>query len=155
MELTAIQAQYQKLLTIHAAPDVVFKTFTNPKDILHWYGAIAQLALRTSGHFTYADAEGDVYESGEFLHVKANESLKYKMEHHGFYKGSEVTITLRTSNHQTTEFELVHTHLGKSDLQHVSANWDWALNNFKNFLENGTTQTFKAWFKLNQQNYEM
>jgi uncharacterized protein YndB with AHSA1/START domain len=153
-----MKVEYRKLINIKATPEMVFKALTAPKDILHWYGAVAQLALRTGGHFTYADFDGDVYESGKFLQITTNELIKYEMEHHGFYKGSEVIITLndlKDGDIPSTIFELTHTNLGISDLQHVSASWDWALVNLKNYLEHGTTQTFKVWFESNKQNYEI
>lgn len=147
--------EYKKSFSINAPAEVVFKIFTNPADIRHWYDAVAQLALRSGGHFTYADSTGDVYESGEFIEVKPNELLRYKMEHHGFYKGTEVSISFKEAASQKTELTFVHANLSESDLDYAGASWDWALRNLKNYVEEGSTQTFKAWFSANKQNYKI
>ncbi len=148
--------QYSKSICIEAPAEVVFKALTNPSDIRNWYHSQAQLALRTGGHFTYADLEGDVYESGEYLEVKMGELLRYRIEHHGFYKGSEVTVKVRPcQGPQNSDIDFVHSNLSEEDLKHASACWDWALSNLKSYVESGSTQTFKAWYNNNKQKYDI
>lgn len=148
--------QYSKTVCVDAPAEVVFKAFTNPADIRSWYNSVAQLALRPGGHFTHADLSGDVYESGEFLDVKMGEFLHYRMEHHGFYKGSEVMVKVRPcQGPQNSDIEFTHSNLSESDLKHATATWDWALSNLKSYVETGTTQTFKAWYKNNKSKYDL
>lgn len=147
--------EYKKTVQVAAAPADVYKAYTDPSAIRLWYGSISQLALRRSGHFTHADTTGDVYESGEYLEVKENELLKFRVEHHGFYVGSEVTVAFNGNGAQGTEFSVTHKNLGESDLQHASASWDWAISNLKSYVESGTTQMFKAWFADNKKNYKL
>ena len=147
---------YSKTVCIEAPAEVVYKAFTNPPDIRNWYYTTAQLALRNGGHFTHADMSGDVFETGEFLEVKPGELLRYRIDHHGFYKGSEVTVKVRPcQGPQNSDIEFTHSNLTEGDFKHVNAVWDWALSNLKSYVETGTTQTFKGWYKNNKQKYDL
>lgn len=146
---------YTKKTNINVAPEVVYKAFTEPTHIRNWYEGNAQIALRTHGHFTIADDTGDVYESGEYLEIKPNSLLRYKMEHHGFYLDSEVRISFSDKSAQTTEVFLEHTNLKEEDCPHISAKWDFALQNLKSYLEEGRTQKMKYWLEANRHNYKL
>src|SRR5438105_4465162 len=103
----------ERTTKIQSKPEAVYKALTTPSDIRYWYSGIAQLAVRPHGHFTIADSTGDVYESGEYLEVKPNELLHYRMEHHGFYRGSEVKVSLKPEDGGTI-IDLSHFNLAQS-----------------------------------------
>lgn len=147
--------RYYKEITIGVSAESLYRALTCPKHLRAWREVVAQYALRPQGHFTIASLDGDVFESGEFLEVKENKYLRYRMEHHGFYIGSEVAVSLSEKESNRTELSFEHVNLSKSDLPHASVSWDWALENLKSYLESGKTQTFDFWFKERKQNYNL
>lgn len=143
-------------VTIRATLEKAFETYTSPVALRAWYGSVSQLALRPQGHFTHADPSGDVYESGEFLEVRKGELLKFRMEHHGFCRGSEVTVSFKPVG-GAIEVSLTHSGLSEGDAAHMRAQWDWALTNFRSFVEEGRVQNFKGWYALpgNKEKYPL
>lgn len=140
-------------IAIQAPTDRVYQAFTSTTDIRKWYGSEARLALRKGGHFTYTDASGDVYESGEYLEVVPNQKLRFSLEHHGYYLGSEVEVSFTASKPTETEISLIHGPLSQDDIKHAQASWDWALSNLKSFIELGTAETYKEWWEGNRGRY--
>jgi uncharacterized protein YndB with AHSA1/START domain/catechol 2,3-dioxygenase-like lactoylglutathione lyase family enzyme len=139
---------------IHATAKRVYRAFTDSADIRKWYDATALLAVRVGGHFAYADATGDVYESGEYLEVMLNRKLRFRFEHHSFYRGSEVEIRFTELDGSRTEVSIEHGPLSLEDARHAQPSWDWALTNLKSFLEEGRLEAFNVWWLRNKGRYD-
>ncbi len=143
------KTEYHQTIVINVNPEVVYKTLTNPLDLRSWYSSNSQIALREGGHFTHSDFEGYVFESGQFLQIRPNELLYYSLEHNGFYANSKVQLTLSSRDSESTQLQFTHEQLSEMDYSYAQAQWDWALQNLKNYIETGTVQAFKPWLKAN------
>ena len=125
---------------INKPVDVVFKKYTNPKDIMNWNFASktwwcpkATNDLKVNGKFVYTMAAKDKSMqfdfSGTYLEVIKNQRIVYKMD------DDRYAIIRFIKTGKTTKVELQFEAESQNPTRLQKMGWQAILNNFKKYIE--------------------
>ena len=128
----------EKVITIAARPETVFRLLTDPSEYVRWKGKIAQLEPRPGGtfHVDFEDDKGTV--DGRFVEVIPSRRVVFTWG----WKGSPVvppgTSTVEIDlepDGQGTRLRLVHRGLPEGALASHTEGWDYFLSRLTNVAE--------------------
>ena len=150
---TALPHRLERTVIIHAAPEVVFRFFTDTARWAAWWGAGSTIDSRPGGALHIRYPEGTIAE-GEVLEVHPPDRIVFT---YGYASGqplaagaSRITIRLE-GNTSGTRLHLLH-ELADADVrdQHVQG-WRYQLSVFANVVADevnaGAAALVDAWFE--------
>ena len=140
-----MEKQTFKTLSVHVTVnepiEKVWKNFTHPEDIVHWYNASedwhtprATNDLRTGGKFLTRMEAKDGSFGFDFEGVYS-EVIDYKLIVYGLADGRQVQIKFLELNKKTTEVLEVFDAETVNPLEMQQTGWQNILNNFKRYCE--------------------
>jgi uncharacterized protein YndB with AHSA1/START domain len=140
-----MEKQTFKTLSVHVTVnepiEKVWKNFTHPEDIVHWYNASedwhaprATNDLRTGGKFLIRMEAKDGSFGFDFEGVYS-EVVDYKLISYGLVDGRQVQIKFLELNRKTTEVLEVFDAENENPLEMQQTGWQNILNNFRRYCE--------------------
>jgi uncharacterized protein YndB with AHSA1/START domain len=140
-----MEKQTFKTLSVHVTVnepiEKVWKNFTHPEDIVHWYNASedwhaprATNDLRTGGKFLTRMEAKDGSFGFDFEGVYS-EVIDYKLIVYGLADGRQVQVKFLELNRKTTEVLEVFDAETVNPLEMQQTGWQNILNNFKRYCE--------------------
>jgi uncharacterized protein YndB with AHSA1/START domain len=129
---------------INAGIEKVWEHWTNPKHIIHWnfasddwHSPRAENDLRNGGKFSWRmeskDGTMGFDFTGKYDKVETNKIIKYTLDDNRKVEISFVTEGYETRVTETFEAETIHS------LELQKEGWQAILNNFKKYIESGTS----------------
>lgn len=120
----------ERVITINARPDTVFRLLTDPEQYVRWKGKLAQLDARPGGIFRVEFPSGTDIVSGKFVEVVPPKRVVFTWGWEGNAYvppgASTVEIDLEASG-DGTRLRLVHRGLPESALGTHTEGWDFFL----------------------------
>lgn len=140
-----MEKQTFKTLSVHVTVnepiEKVWKNFTHPEDIVHWYNASedwhtprATNDLRAGGKFLTRMEAKDGSFGFDFEGVYS-EVIDYKLIVYGLADGRQVQVKFLELNRKTTEVLEVFDAENENPLEMQQTGWQNILNNFKRYCE--------------------
>ncbi|MFM2290314.1 MAG: hypothetical protein RIS29_127 [Bacteroidota bacterium] len=140
-----MEKQTFKTLSVHVTVnepiEKVWKNFTHPEDIVHWYNASedwhaprATNDLRAGGKFLTRMEAKDGSFGFDFEGVYS-EVIDYKLIVYGLADGRQVQVKFLELNRKTTEVLEVFDAETVNPLEMQQTGWQNILNNFKRYCE--------------------
>ena len=140
-----MEKQTFKTLSVHVTVnepiEKVWRNFTHPEDIVHWYNASedwhaprATNDLRTGGKFLTRMEAKDGSFGFDFEGVYS-EVIDYKLIVYGLADGRQVQVKFLELNRKTTEVLEVFDAETVNPLEMQQTGWQNILNNFKRYCE--------------------
>lgn len=140
-----MEKQTFKTLSVHVTVnepiEKVWKNFTHPEDIVHWYNASedwhaprATNDLRAGGKFLTRMEAKDGSFGFDFEGVYS-EVIDYKLIVYGLADGRQVQVKFLELNRKTTEVLEVFDAETANPLEMQQTGWQNILNNFKRYCE--------------------
>ena len=129
----------EKVITIAARPETVFRLLTDPHEYIRWKGKLAQLEPRAGGDFRVDFPEDKGTVMGEFVEVVPNEKVVFTFgweeKDHPIPPGSTtLEITLHREGDKT-RVRLVHRGLPEGAIAQHTEGWDYFLPRLTNVAE--------------------
>ena len=131
----------EKVITIAARPETVFRLLTDPNEYVRWKGKLAQLEPRAGGdfHVEFPDDKGTVL--GEFVEVVPNRRVVFTwgwQDNEIVPPGSStVEIDLEPEGNGT-RLRLVHRGLPEGAIAEHTEGWDYFLPRLTKVAEGRT-----------------
>jgi uncharacterized protein YndB with AHSA1/START domain len=142
----------ERTIVIHAAPDTVFRFFTDSARWAAWWGAGSTIDPHPGGRVFIRYPEG-TEASGEVVDVAVPERLVFT---YGFAKGNPIPpsssrVTIRLASHASgTELRLVHELEQESLRNEFIQGWRYQLALFSNIVSDellaGASDAIDRWF---------
>ena len=128
----------EKVMTIAARPETVFRLLTDPNEYVRWKGKIAQLEARPGGRF-HVDFQNDKdVVDGHFVEVIPSRRVVFTWGWQGSPAvppgSSTVEIDLEPDG-EGTRLRLVHRGLPEASLASHTEGWDYFLPRLVNVAE--------------------
>ena len=128
----------EKVITIEARPETVFRLLTDPHEYVRWKGKLAQLEPRAGGDFRVDFPEDKGTVRGEFVEVVPNRRVVFTwgwQDNRIVPPGSSnVEIDLEPDGNGT-RLRLVHRGLPESAIAQHAEGWDYFLPRLTNVAE--------------------
>jgi uncharacterized protein YndB with AHSA1/START domain len=128
----------EKVITIEARPETVFRLLTDPNEYVRWKGRLAQLDPRAGGDFRVDFPEDKGTVLGEFVEVVPNRRVVFTW---GWQSSeivppgsSTVEIDLEPEG-SGTRLRLVHRGLPEGAIAEHAEGWDYFLPRLMNVAE--------------------
>ncbi len=131
----------EKVITIAARPETVFRLLTDPSEYVRWKGKLAQLEPRAGGDFRvdFPEDKGSVV--GEFVEVVPNRRVVFTwgwQDNEIVPPGSSTVQIDLEPDGNGTRLRLVHRGLPEGAIAEHAAGWEYFLPRLTNVAEGRT-----------------
>jgi uncharacterized protein YndB with AHSA1/START domain len=128
----------ERVITIDAAPETVFRLLTDPTEYVRWKGKLAELEPRRGGTFRVEFPAPNGAAAGEYVEVVPNRRVVFTWGWEGNENippgTSTVEIDLEPRN-GGTRLRLVHRGLPDSEVKTHADGWDYFLGRLTDVAE--------------------
>lgn len=118
----------------------VWKAWTDPVQLEHWFTEQAELQLSVGGRYTNSDGD-----TGEFLEIVPLERLKFTWEQPDYAAGGVVTVEMAPDGDNATTVRLEHVNIACDDTEDLEIGWNWSLDSLCAFIDRGLGLRFEEW----------
>ena len=128
----------EKVITIAARPETVFRLLTDPHEYVRWKGHLAQLEPRAGGDFRVDFPEDKGTVSGEFVEVVPNRRVVFTwgwQDNQIVPPGSSTVEIDLEPDGNGTRLRLVHRGLPEGAISAHTEGWDYFLPRLTNVAE--------------------
>jgi uncharacterized protein YndB with AHSA1/START domain len=128
----------EKVVTIAARPETVFRLLTDPQEYVRWKGKLAQLEPRPGGDYRVDFPEDKGTVIGEFVEVVPNRRVVFTwgwQDNETVPPGSSTVEIDLEPDGNGTRLRLVHRGLPEGAIVEHAAGWDYFLPRLTNVAE--------------------
>jgi len=128
----------EKVITIAARPETVFRLLTDPSEYVRWKGKLAQLKPRAGGDFRVEFPEDKGTVAGEFVEVVPNRRVVFTwgwQDNEIVPPGSSTVEIDLEPDGSGTRLRLVHRGLPEGAIAEHTQGWDYFLPRLTNVAE--------------------